>query len=123
MGERNAQSSWFNEGAPTPVPFFPGEDEMTTLELSYKWSMFLREAVAAGLSPDGLTAFVATPRSVRLYSIDLNNVSASRYRAELRLDQIEDVAITNETLAVLTKPTVELYCFNLSLPNTKELDR
>jgi hypothetical protein len=115
MIRHHARSPWFEDGYPLTPPDLSKPDE--TVKLVSNWSTFPREAVAAGLSPNCKTAFLATTNRVRLYAIDLDTVGNSTLRAEIPSRHIEDVALTNDTIAVLTKSTTELYVFDLRKPD------
>jgi len=100
-----ARNVWREDKIPPRAVAVQGDDK--TISLGWGRKYFGRSRLAA-LSPDCATALIATECWIKLFQLDLNNASASK-ASTLPIDEVEDAALTNDTLVVLTRTALKIY--------------
>lgn len=103
--EMTARNIWLEDNIAAQNVSVNGPDRSITLGLGLT---HLGRSRLAALSPDCTTAIVAKGTWIKLFHLDLDKFRASR-AALLSIDDIEDVALTNDALVVLTKTQLEIY--------------
>ena len=119
MSAYSARNQWFEEGRPPPMPRTIGEDQVVRL----RRSLVSGEAIAAGLSPDCRTAFLTTEGDLELFSVNVNDPNVRGSTATIQLRRVRDAAISDDTVCILTRYTIELYRYDVNHQSSQRITR